>query len=492
MAYDSNLRKLWDEPDAGITPQEVAMCIQDYRVDELGNVDIGMMCTSPKINKWDISKPFCSPEIAYPLTEEGDAQKAADRKAVYQGLLIPTPLNAGMPVNPEYGRMYLGKLAYQALMASQATPNWEYQHPRGLLQNEPYRIHDFDGYDHFAEQPFDTKCSFVKMNELTPVKTDASTITLNRFLVQSVRCFFQMTNGNVKMSLSDLFPVEDVKGYHFVVEEYNNVLFGSNGSNEFFNREPDVVHKTAQSLDAINKDGGYQMIEVPIDYTYDNTTFRLILGANYYSGTSEYPTTQGKGFIAPWTDTHKPFIFSFRVEHYGVLAFKQINYYYLEAGKNSFTQKPLKNYSNTTYDKNYSDIVGISLDLKRHAERYYVVGQNYASGVPSDAVKFMFRLVNPQANRPVIAKISDSTMMGTSAYNWHAVEAGSDEERVYLRFEGFIKSGERIDSAILQISADGGTTWTVVDQSATAEEYGFEFATDCDGSSIKLMLEGTI
>ena len=83
-------------------------------------------------------------------------------------------------------------------------------------------------------------------------------------------------------------------------------------------------------------------------------------------------------------------------------------------------------------------------------------------------------------------------MMGASAYNWHAVEAGSDEERVYLRFEGFIKSGERIDSAILQISADGGTTWTVVDQSATAEEYGFEFATDCDGSSIRLMLEGTI
>ncbi len=490
MAYDKTNRKLYvdESSDKGaLALWEIYDCLRYNKRDKNGNRNLGMVIANGRINKWNIDKPFTSSEPNF----DSDSAKATARKNVYQSLLIPTPQNAGIANTPEWGKMYLGKLAYQALIASNATPNWDYIRPKAGV--DYYRMADFDGYEHFAEQPFDTKASLVNHSELTPVAANGDILTFNRFLTQSIRFFFQMTNGNVKMSLADLFPAEDVKGYYFVVEEYNDVTFGSNAQNEFFNRIPDKVHRAADSLAAIDVNNGYQALQVDIDNTYDNKTCRFVVGANYYSApTSEYPTNQGKGFIAPREAGYNPFIFSFRVEYYGVMAFRQIDYYYLESGASKFTAKPLKDNNNLSYKNNYSDIVGISLDLKQHAERYYIVGQNYASGVPSDAKKFMFRLVNQQASRTVIAKISDSTMMGTSANNWQVVESGADWTRVYLRFEGYIKKGEQVQFAILEVSADNGATWTQVDQSATAEQYGFEFATDCDGSSTRLFLTGTI
>lgn len=494
MAYDKDRRKLYvdEASDKGAIPLwQIADCLRYNKRDKNGNRNLGMMIKNAKINKWNLDKPFVSssPNFA------SDSAKATARKNVYQSLNIPTPQNAGIASTPEWGKMYLGKLAYQALIASSATPNWDYVRPRGVTANytEYFRALDFDGYEHFAEQPFDTKASLVNHSALTPVAANGDIVTFNRFLTQSIRFFFQMTNGNVKMSLADLFPAEDVKGYHFVVEEYNDVTFGSNAQNEFFNREPDKVHRAEDNLSAIDTNNGYQALQVDIDNTYDGKTCRFVVGANYYSApTSEYPTNQGKGFIAPREAGYNPFIFSFKVEHYGVLAYKQLQGYYLKAGQTSFTAFDLKNNSDLTFKQNSSDVVGISISLKQHAERYYVVGSNPASGVPANATKFMFKLENQTAQRSVITKFSDETMTSIDAYDWKAIEAGDGWQTIYLRFNGFIKKGERVQFGVLYVSVDNGVTWTTVDKTATQEKYGFEFADDCDDSSVRLFLDGTI
>ena len=62
MSYDKDNKRLFiDKTDPndpkGITLMEISRCLQDYRRDKNGNIDLGMMCTSPRINPWAKNKP---------------------------------------------------------------------------------------------------------------------------------------------------------------------------------------------------------------------------------------------------------------------------------------------------------------------------------------------------------------------------------------------------------------------------------------------------
>lgn len=125
MGYDSNNRFLYATPDEGISPQEVAMCIQDYRVDERGMPDVGMMCTSPKINPNARYKPE---NIDY-IGEITESQRAVNR----YGFGDKTPYFLAGYAEPQHAV-------------------YEYIPPKGGV-NSPYRISDFNKYYHLAASP---------------------------------------------------------------------------------------------------------------------------------------------------------------------------------------------------------------------------------------------------------------------------------------------------------------------------------------------------
>lgn len=128
-------RRLYIDKDnnRGISPEEVAICIQDYRVDTNGNTDVGMMCSSPKINPHAKFK-----STRYPSWGHVDGYwRAAD------GMCGFDLTNAKVAATANLSGI---DLKYTADRMN----GWDYAPPRGGA-SEPFRIDDFDGYDHNVE-----------------------------------------------------------------------------------------------------------------------------------------------------------------------------------------------------------------------------------------------------------------------------------------------------------------------------------------------------
>lgn len=144
MAYDSNNKKLFidkTDPDnpIGITLQEIARCIGDFRVDTMGHYDMSIFCTPRTdgrklINMWSKNKPVRHPSRSS-LTD-------LDREDV----------DFGLDVSEAHDTNYEGLM--NKAVESQCV--FGYLLPRGVDDEyeEPFRINDFDGYNHKAEAPY--------------------------------------------------------------------------------------------------------------------------------------------------------------------------------------------------------------------------------------------------------------------------------------------------------------------------------------------------
>ena len=135
MPFDKTNRRLYVDtsvsPNKGISLQDVSNCLRDFRRNKKGEIDLGMMCTSPQITVWPKFKPVRFPSYKV-LTEEDmrDVNYGIDFSNAHddtrQGL-IQKAINS----NGEYG----------------------YLRPRGG-ESEPFRLLDFNGYNHNAEPPY--------------------------------------------------------------------------------------------------------------------------------------------------------------------------------------------------------------------------------------------------------------------------------------------------------------------------------------------------
>lgn len=136
MSYDKDNGRLSigdrnSNDPKGITLMEISRCLRDHRRDKNGNIDLGMMCTSPNIKIWAKNKPVRLKKFE-PLTEE-------DRRSV----------NYGLDLYGAFDDTAEGLIA--KAIANKGT--FGYLRPRGGL-NEPYRQLDFDGYWHQATAPY--------------------------------------------------------------------------------------------------------------------------------------------------------------------------------------------------------------------------------------------------------------------------------------------------------------------------------------------------
>lgn len=133
----------------GITLQEISLCLQDYRVDTKGMADMSIfMDENTKVNGFSLNKPFRWAKWGYSIDAAGDAEKAAAREAVKQGL---RPVAVTKILEATIGRETFVKTTLEESLAE--VMRWEYLPPRGGAYNEPFRIPDFDGYEHNAVPP---------------------------------------------------------------------------------------------------------------------------------------------------------------------------------------------------------------------------------------------------------------------------------------------------------------------------------------------------
>lgn len=449
MAYDSTTKKLYTTASEGISTSEVAVCIGDYRVTARGR-DIGLLCSSPKINKWSPAKPFRNASWKFgSKTERDDARRMAN-----QGLLLPTAANAGIGTSQAaYRRTYLGYLTYLASTTRQ-TPNYTYQQPRGKSYNEPFRLLDFDGYMHRAKQPFQTI--------IIGMEKGAAKGEINRFVQNTIVC--RIIKNADSIAMSDLIS-DTPSYYYFTAEVYidTNVSVSS----AFYARKPDYTYVADHPVSNLVNANDYQDIVIPLDSSLDNKHIDIVIGINKFypndnnskDNGEKVPATESKGFIEPWEEGKYPY-YMFVQRYYGVLDLQQGNGYYIKSGASVFSSFDL-NTLDYIYKTTASDKVGISLKLKKASENYYVVGtKNHY--LPDNYLKYKFRLVRQTSsgNASVVGIVSNSAMTSDVA-SATIYSTGADYQTVYLRFDNFLpNSGDEVAFAILEVSNDDGASWT--------------------------------
>ena len=223
MPVDLTNKRLYidRENKLGITPQEVSLCLQDYRVDTNGNVDIGMMCSSPKVNKWSLNKPFRWTKWGYSIDAAGDTEKAAARKAVRQGLTAV-----------EVSKILKSSVGYSEFESSTKddglaeVSEWTYDRPTGGASS-PFRLPDFDGYEHDAVAP-DGQWRMITFKDDTIDELINATITVegsgydfemipstNSGLYSTFAMMFNQTSGveigntdKMEISISDIASID--------------------------------------------------------------------------------------------------------------------------------------------------------------------------------------------------------------------------------------------------------------------------------------------
>lgn len=139
MSYDKDRQLLYidTENDYGITQEEIARCLKDFRRDANGRYEMSIFCDEKtKINKWAKYKPIRYPKWTKLEEDEFMGTTADNNNNIFYGLYIA---GASQAVIDE-------------TLVDIHDATFEYLPPRGVTAeyNEPFRRDDFDGYKHNA------------------------------------------------------------------------------------------------------------------------------------------------------------------------------------------------------------------------------------------------------------------------------------------------------------------------------------------------------
>lgn len=487
MAISENRDKLYTYTDEngnkiGISLWEIMSILGYYMRDTNGNRNLGMIIQNADINKWAKCKPFRDSEPFY----ETEADRIEARKVANCGLLLPTQKNAGVPTSLQQYR-YLNYLVYR--ISSGQVESYPYLKPRGITAtyNEPYRVLDFDGYKHKAPIPFTTHLIALKgdgTEENLGTTSSSTVLNINLWDVRALRAMIQL-DLDADILLSDLFGGNNPKSYFFCAEQYKDV----NRSQDtiFYNMSaPTALHRHPQDVSELSLTNGSQSVDIELVEEDNNKQMAIVLGINEFASASEQiPLDRGNGFVVPWTSVKAmPFLFTINQYSTPLIDYKQVNGYYIASASAGgvFTSFPLKGSTSTAYKGSYSDKLGIRLDFNTKNKDYLIVGKNANSNNLPNYDKIRIRMLFQKTGRTVEAVVADSTIqsnLNTNGNNYQQIFSNQGQtQSVYLRFDGFLQSGEKIEFGVLEFSLNGGEFKTLDDVQA-----GF------DGSSVQLFLE---
>lgn len=245
MAYDKTNKKLSVATGSGITPWEIAQCLDDYRVNSKGQRDVGMLCSSPKIVLGARFKPVRHSTLVF-ITEE-------QRKSVNWGMLMKEMISIRKNYILAYDNTQLG-----TSFASDNPERWECLLPRGGSYNEWFRMADFDGYNHKAAAPMSVTSSSVDANINNPMLNINAKISIEsqvnlgnyadiEIMLKELNVtpsfgindstYTNIVGGYWRMGVAIQVPQSDGKYRYLILSTINPIaIFSSNISTEDFRK----------------------------------------------------------------------------------------------------------------------------------------------------------------------------------------------------------------------------------------------------------------
>ena len=187
MPYDKEKKRLYVDrsvtPNKGITPDEVAQCIKDFRKTRFGR-DVGMLCASPNVNMWAKYKPF----VRINKTEPYDISTEEEYFDANYGLDIPMKTTIA-----QLKLLYDGELN-----------GWGRKIPSGFAYTEPFRLVDFDGYWHEAQCPF--------------VRLSLPSAAVNKWNTSGFKIAIPTAETSEITEAIGMTEIKDIRDYYFTIQ----------------------------------------------------------------------------------------------------------------------------------------------------------------------------------------------------------------------------------------------------------------------------------
>lgn len=454
MAYDTQQRLLWAEPEDGLQLNQIYSCLGYNKVDQNGNRNLGMVILNGTIKRFSKCKPFRFDKWNFASNEERDEARKGTPNTTgeSQGLLLPFVRNlVAMNDNPDRWTYLVAAAGSFMMKSGEAKRDYLYLRPRGLEYNEHFRYHDFDGYCHLDPQVNLWKCGLQGA-------TAGQTIEINRFENPRLR-FYMMSNieNERTLALTDLIQSSD--RMRFVVEECD----GTGVENPYYTwTKPSAVHVASEL--AADADYTGQFIDVELDAANDDKQITFIMGINEINPDTMQPyVANGIGMFAP----------SENGAHY--IYINQKNDVNIKIAPLSFATGAatpsfiaLPNYDASAAKTTSSDII-VEMKVQK-TSGYYITSANFNGSLPSGARNFKFRFLNtsdqPSFNDNVVAIVSNK--LGQTAQSIFIGRKESPEpnvveyETIYLRFNNVMSASGVYTSGRLEASGDGGATWGTI------------------------------
>ena len=258
--------------------------------------DLGYACSNDhgRTNKWSRAKPYRKDSLS-PVSVSVDPTRIDGQ---IWGMTPPK-----MPNNQIYFNSMVMNIISQPYQT--VYPNWEYQAPRGDTHNEPFRITDFEGYNHYAAQVFTTGITNYQSS-------------INLFDAEEITFYFMLMQG-ADFTMSEFAGA--FQEYRFVVEIYND----SGGTPWYAMSAPTYRDVSANTIKEMQ--GWAEYITVQTSTLGGNSlvgkSLFICMGIqNIQSGTPE----SGTGIVAPWTNNDYPFYKQIRFESYFNRRWKSLQY----------------------------------------------------------------------------------------------------------------------------------------------------------------------
>lgn len=268
--------------------------------------DIGTLCLSKKIRKYNKNKPYRGDS---PAVYSRDVNNATNQTGVYLGSRgaatgfpvywgMKYPMNTAQQNGSGLSDCYLLELCYDVVKyqgskpsSGRGHPNFEYVPPVSGV--DFFRLDDFVGYNHNNTIPFIE--AFVVGS--TPGNMDWATLSVNAFEAEQIHVLAYIPPNSGDWQFSELIP--DANNYYLVAEIYKEEVFNANNRGA-----PVLVRRSGFTLG----DGPNSLIididlsDIKFFITGGDTAvkdfnFIVCVGFNKYNG--ETPVGSS-GFVAPW------------------------------------------------------------------------------------------------------------------------------------------------------------------------------------------------
>ena len=366
----------------------------------VGSNDLGTLCKSDKINKWSKIKPI--------RHSKKNGMTDSDYTTHFCGM--DAPVSTSLPLLD----------IYMGMKVAGTFSNWIHLIPRGLDENEPYRLEDFLRYD--TKVPAFAKSGFKKG---TVEKFNLFTIEDKKLKI-AFSPQVEYTNG---VLIEDLFPDP-----YFYVEVYRDT------ETEWVSATP-TLKGTYMASKPMSDSSAYwsEKCSITIDLTGDSSflDYRWSFIMGFKSGDSR--------ILIPYDDDN------FCMKTYDIFSHMDewiVTWNKLNTSTNSANWLDIPSVQSSSYAASTGSL-------------YTLFKWNQQSSSTTDISNWRFKVevMSSSETRVTYGRLINSSFQFIQT---QVIPTGTGQSDVYISFPAALPAGS-INSIAIYTSNDGGASWNILD-----------------------------